>query len=137
MIEVATALPFDKNQQLLVYLRDDNPTIPFPNYWDLFGGHVEPGESAETALLREIQEELGIEVQDYQFFRKYECLEGDVSPNTKYVYLVHTDKQADELTLYEGQYHKGIDLIHRHEYKFANILGKIIDEYVESCDDRY
>lgn len=136
MIEVATALLFDKNGQLLIYLRDDKPTIPFPNHWDLFGGHVESGESSEIALVREIKEELGIEIQNYKFFRKYECLEGDVSPNIKYVYVVHTDKTANELTLYEGQYHQGIDLKQRQNYNFANILGKIIDDYVDSCFDQ-
>lgn len=34
----------------------------FPDRWDLFGGHVEQGESLEEALHREAREELGIEV---------------------------------------------------------------------------
>ena len=32
----------------------------FPDVWDLFGGHVEPGEAHEQTLVREVQEELGI-----------------------------------------------------------------------------
>ena len=32
----------------------------YPGVWDLFGGHIEEGESAEAALVREFQEELGI-----------------------------------------------------------------------------
>lgn len=31
-----------------------------PGAWDVFGGHIEPGESAEDALRREVGEELGI-----------------------------------------------------------------------------
>jgi 8-oxo-dGTP pyrophosphatase MutT (NUDIX family) len=31
----------------------------FPNAWDIVGGHVEPGESLEDALRREITEETG------------------------------------------------------------------------------
>lgn len=32
----------------------------YPDVWDVFGGHVEPQESCEQALLRELDEELGI-----------------------------------------------------------------------------
>lgn len=32
----------------------------YPNVWDVFGGHVEPGESCEGTLQRELREELGI-----------------------------------------------------------------------------
>lgn len=31
-----------------------------PNVWDMFGGHIEPGEHPEQTLIRELQEELGI-----------------------------------------------------------------------------
>jgi len=107
MIEVATALLFDANGKLLIYLRDDNPDIPFPAYWDLFGGHIEEGETAEIALEREIQEELGIAIDSHQFFKTYHCLQGDAQPNIKHVFSVQIPQQADQLTLYEGQYHDG------------------------------
>ena len=32
----------------------------FPNVWDVFGGHIEPGEERDQTLVRELQEELGI-----------------------------------------------------------------------------
>lgn len=134
MIEVATALLFDVNSKLLIYLRDGKPDIPFPNYWDLFGGHIEEGETPEMALVREIQEELGIAIQHYQHFKTYQCLEGDVHPNIKHVYAVQISQAAAELTLYEGQYHKGIDLAEYQQYRFANILGQIIGDYKNSVD---
>ncbi|WP_189644809.1 NUDIX domain-containing protein [Luteimonas gilva] len=31
-----------------------------PGAWDVFGGHIEPGEDAQAALARELREELGI-----------------------------------------------------------------------------
>jgi len=130
VIEVATALLFDSEGQLLIYLRDDKPDIPYPNHWDLFGGHVEKGETPEIALVREVQEELGIELTGYTKFKTYHCLEGDAQPNIKTVYSAHISQRAAELTLYEGQYLKGIEIERRHEYRFANILGDIIDDYV-------
>jgi len=43
--------------------------------WDVFGGHVEAGESGEQAIARELAEELGIVVvaRDLVYL---ECLEG-------------------------------------------------------------
>ena len=32
----------------------------YPGVWDMFGGHVEAGESPEQALVRELQEEIGV-----------------------------------------------------------------------------
>jgi mutator protein MutT len=37
----------------------------WPNVWDVFGGHIEPGEQPEQALVRELQEELGITPQQW------------------------------------------------------------------------
>ncbi len=36
----------------------------YPDCWDLVGGHVEAGESAEQAVIRECAEELGIGIRD-------------------------------------------------------------------------
>lgn len=34
----------------------------YPDVWDFPGGHVEAGEDTESALVRELREELGIEI---------------------------------------------------------------------------
>lgn len=39
----------------------------YPNRWSFPGGHVEEGESMETALQREIQEELGLTLRAFSF----------------------------------------------------------------------
>jgi len=130
MIEIAQVLLFDRHDRLLIYLRDEKADIPFPNYWDFFGGHVEVGETPEQALVREVNEELGIELVSYEFFRSYECLQGDVYPNKKYIYRARIDKTIDELTLHEGQRLASISRAERSRFNFANILGAILEDFI-------
>jgi isopentenyldiphosphate isomerase len=43
-----------------------------PGKWDTaVGGHMSPGESAEEALKREAEEELGLKIFNFQFNKKY------------------------------------------------------------------
>lgn len=121
---------FECNNNLLIYLRDDKPEISFPNHWDLFGGQVEENETPEQALIRELKEELNIDVVDYHFSKTFEST-NETKANTKFVFVVHIKQQAATLTLYEEQELKAIELNERAIYKFANMLSEILDDYAE------
>ena len=56
-VEVAIALLI-RERQFLLQLRDNIPTIVYPGYWAFFGGHIEPGETPEAGVWREIKEEI-------------------------------------------------------------------------------
>lgn len=45
---------------VLCYLRDDFPGLPHAGRWDLPGGAREAGESPQTCVLRELEEEFGL-----------------------------------------------------------------------------
>lgn len=63
--EVAVAIAIlHRHGQFLMQLRDDIPTIAYPGHWGLFGGHIEPGETPEIALHRELLEEISYAVTD-------------------------------------------------------------------------
>lgn len=133
--EVAAALLFDRNGRLLIYLRDDKPEISYPNHWDLFGGMVEEDETPEHALVREVEEELGIRLNMFTLYRDYDSF-GERIPNRKYVYVAHVNYIPEELTLRDGgQCLISIPLSERHNYKFANILGQIIDDYANKVEE--
>jgi 8-oxo-dGTP diphosphatase len=130
LIQISMVLLFDRRSRLLVYLRDDKPDIPFPNHWDFFGGHLEEGETPEHALVREVKEELGLELADWDFFRTYTCTEGDAYPNVKHIFWAKIDKNPPELTLYEGQMLRSITHDERESVRFANILGVILEDFI-------
>lgn len=57
--DAVVAIIENEEKQFLLQLRDDKEGIFFPNHWGLFGGAVEDGESVQSALERELNEELG------------------------------------------------------------------------------
>ncbi|RYY46272.1 MAG: (deoxy)nucleoside triphosphate pyrophosphohydrolase [Sphingomonadales bacterium] len=57
LLVVAAAL-FDEDGRVLVQQRP--PGKPMAGLWEFPGGKIEPGESPEAALVRELAEELGI-----------------------------------------------------------------------------
>ncbi|MFC4873621.1 (deoxy)nucleoside triphosphate pyrophosphohydrolase [Negadavirga shengliensis] len=71
MLEVTCAVIIKRNLVLAV---QRSHTMALPLKWEFPGGKVEPGETEETCLMREIQEELGVEIE---LNRKLESVEHD------------------------------------------------------------
>jgi 8-oxo-dGTP diphosphatase len=64
----------------------------YPDVWDLFGGHVELGEEREQALVRELEEELGITPAGWAFL---ETLTIDLPSQPPDLLIVHLYLIAD------------------------------------------
>jgi 8-oxo-dGTP diphosphatase len=86
--------------KVLLLLRDDIPTIQNPNMWNLPGGGIEDGETEEEALVRELEEEIGIVPQTFKRLEKTSYPDGNVV--TRYLLFI-TPEEKQKLKLGEGQ----------------------------------
>jgi 8-oxo-dGTP diphosphatase len=130
MKQIAAIILENDKGEFLLYLRDNKPGIPFPDHWDLIGGHVEEGETPEEALVREFKEELDLDLKEYAFYKKYECLTGDAYENIKYIYSGKINLPIEKVTLLEGVRPQYFSREEIPNVKFANILKSIVVEYI-------
>jgi 8-oxo-dGTP diphosphatase len=134
MKEIAAIILENDKGEFLLYLRDNKPDIPFPDHWDLIGGHIEEGETPEEALIREVKEELDIDLKNYTFYKRYECLTGDAYENIKYIYYGKINLPIEEITLMEGVRPQYFSRAEIPNVKFANILKAIVMDYISESD---
>lgn len=85
----------DETERLLIQHRSKDAKR-HPDYWGFFGGGIEEGETPEEAVKREAKEELGIELKDLRFFRRYEQREED-GFHEKFVFVAPSNKPVEEL----------------------------------------
>lgn len=57
--------------KILLFHRDNIPTINSPDCWCLVGGGIEEGETPEEALIREVKEETSFNLQKYKLLTKF------------------------------------------------------------------
>ena len=60
----------DNQRRVLLQYRDKNNRWN-QDAWSEFGGQIEGNETPEQAVKRELKEEIGIELTDLRFFKKY------------------------------------------------------------------
>ena len=132
MKSIAAIIFENDKKEILLYLRDNKPGIPFPGHWDLIGGHIEDGETPEEALVREVKEEMNIELKNYSFFRKYDCPDKDAYPNVKYIYSGKINIPPEEITLLEGDRASYFTYAEVTSVKFANIMRTVLLDYIEA-----
>ena len=61
MIDVVAAVLIDHDGKVLIARRKEGKKLG--GYWEFPGGKVEKGETPETSLIRELQEEMNIDIE--------------------------------------------------------------------------
>ena len=96
-VEVAIAI-LHQNGKFLMQLRDDLHHILFPGHWGFFGGHLDPGEDADSGVRRELHEEIGYVPETLTLFERTE--DERVIRN---FYQAELSIPVEQLELNEGQ----------------------------------
>lgn len=94
----AGILLINSKNELLMLLRDDIPNIPFPNMWDIPGGHVEIGEKPQDTVRREMLEEMNLALGEITLFKVYES-----ETLVDNVFWSRIDLEPEKINLMEGQ----------------------------------
>lgn len=126
---IAALLLQNPQGQFLFYLRDNKSSIPYPHHWDMFGGHVEEGETVEEALIREVKEELNHDLTEYNFFRVYRHEDEQTGKTEKHIFYTTIDTPEEELVLYEGERLQFFEPEELKDLQFSHIIGQIVEDF--------
>ena len=88
----------NKKHEVLLFLRDKKKTILYPNKWDFLGGQLEKDETPEKCIVREMKEELEIDLDNFQLFT-IEVFQD----REEYIFWKRVDFDISKLKLNEGQ----------------------------------
>ena len=100
---VAALLVMDQHDRLLLQFRDCFTHIAHPGRWSMFGGHVEGNEDLRQTCGREINEELGIDL-DIQSLTPFAKYVSDPPELVDQIYVFRTREriQVSQISLGEG-----------------------------------
>ncbi len=92
-----------KKKKYLLQFRDNKKNIFFPNYWGLFGGRLNKDEKNSIGILREIKEELNLEVKIRKEIMRIDYDMIGYKKKRKLTYYECYTKDFSKLILFEGK----------------------------------
>ena len=117
----------DKKQVLLL-LRDDKPDIPYPNMWDIPGGHVDDGETPEQCIVREMKEEMDLNLEEFQLLSVMEFID-----RIEYTFWKKANLDIQSINLHEGQKLKWFTESEARNTELAYGFNEIIDDFFKKA----
>jgi mutator protein MutT len=96
----------------------------YPDIWDIFGGHIEEGETQEETLLRELEEEIGIKVKEFEYLESYQ--DKDPTFGIDYVHHIYIVVTWDGIPKNKNpREHDSIRWFSKHELKDLPMHGEV------------
>ena len=111
-------------RQILLFLRDNKPDLPYPNMWDVPGGHVEANESPEKCIIREMKEEMDLDIDEFDLFSTIEF-----DDRIEYTFWAKADFDIDKIELMEGQQLKWFTRDDAQQTPLAYGFNEIIEQF--------
>ncbi len=106
-ISVSAFIPWQGKALIVKRAKDDSF---LPGYWEQVGGKVDPGESHEDALIREVQEEAGITVTPVRSYNQFEYTHFDGRRMCEYTYICNLVSDPTITLSFEHQDFMWVDL---------------------------
>ncbi len=97
----------NEKEEVLLQKRSKNKKIK-PNLWEVCYGHVSKGEEPEEAIIREVREEIGLEITSKNFSPlgielTQEFYEERYHNTFSYIYLIRTNKKVSDFKMQEEE----------------------------------
>jgi len=115
---------------VILHLRDDKSWIPHPGCWSLFGGAVEPDETPYDAIVRELEEELGLRENAYR--PRWQIIDHGGDGRLLTIFEVRTTYGPDQMTLTEGQGLQAFQLEEALAQRLAPFCRRVLSQYTQS-----
>ncbi len=120
----ASIIFYNSSHEVLLVLRDNISTIPYPGLWNLPGGHIEDNETAEECIVREMLEEIEINVSGCMLFRVYEFAD-----RREYVFMKQADFDLKNIILHEGQMLRWFSMDETGQIELAYGFDQVLADY--------
>lgn len=121
----------DEESRILLLKRSFDDDIE-PNKWCFAGGAVDDGENFEEGLIREVREELGVEILEFNFLKSYYLKDKNNSIGIRAVYFY--GKAKGEIILNEEHleyYWFDIEKDSLNDFSFAFNQRDVIEYFIK------